>query len=226
MCFSAEASFIVGGSLVVIGTAIIKRIHAKNEIPVALIPLIFAAQQTMEGLLWISLDSDNLQAQFWLSNSYGVFVGVIWPLYVPFAIYFAETDNTRKKIIAFIGLSGLLLALYTVIGIARQPVTAEIINNSIYYEHDVHIYPVVIIFYLVSYQSGKDVEGEPVAHGTGAIKEGRAFTQAVERFRHQHEERAHDAQPMAKGMSAARFGDDFIGDVHAAKDEDDDKADF
>ncbi|MCB1984209.1 MAG: hypothetical protein H6936_08875 [Burkholderiales bacterium] len=150
MCFSAEASFIVGGSLVVIGTAIIKRIHAKNEIPVALIPLIFAAQQTMEGLLWISLDSDNLQAQFWLSNSYGVFVGVIWPLYVPFAIYFAETDNTRKKIIAFIGLSGLLLALYTVIGIARQPVTAEIINNSIYYEHDVHIYPVVIIFYLVS----------------------------------------------------------------------------
>ncbi|MCP5244620.1 MAG: hypothetical protein H6937_01140 [Burkholderiales bacterium] len=150
MCFSAEASFIVGGSLLVVGAAIIKRIDAKKDIPVALVPFIFAAQQIVEGLLWLSIDSGNPQAQFWLSNSYGVFVGVIWPLYVPFAIYFAETDNTRKKIIAFIGISGLLLALYTVIGIARQPITAEIINDNIYYEHDVHIYPLVIVLYLIS----------------------------------------------------------------------------
>ena len=51
MCFSAEASFIVGGSLVLIGAAIIKKVHYKRDIPVALIPLIFAAQQIIEGLL-------------------------------------------------------------------------------------------------------------------------------------------------------------------------------
>ena len=150
MCFSAAASFIVGGSLLVVGTVIIKKVHLKKDIPVALIPLIFAAQQIVEGLVWLSLDSNNLQAQFWLSNSYGVFVGVIWPLYVPFAIYFAETDNKRKKLIALIGLSGLLLALYTVFGIVSQPVTAEIINDNIYYEHDIHIYPLIIVLYLIS----------------------------------------------------------------------------
>ncbi|GJL74054.1 DUF6629 family protein [Nitrosomonas sp.] len=148
MCFSAEASFIVGGSLVLIGAAIIKKVHYKRDIPVALIPLIFAAQQIIEGLLWVSLNNGDLQAQFWLSHIYGVFVGVIWPLYVPFAIYCTETDRIRRKIIAAAGLAGLTLAIYTIDGIVSQPISVKIINNHIYYEHDIHIYPLVIMIYL------------------------------------------------------------------------------
>ena len=151
MCFSAEASFIVGSSLVVIGAAIIKKIQYKKDIPVALIPLIFAAQQILEGLLWVSLVNDNLQAQFWLSHIYAVFVGVIWPLYVPFAIYCAEeASNIRRKIIASAGIAGLALALYTIGSIVSQPVTVEIIHNHIYYERDIHFYPVVIALYLLA----------------------------------------------------------------------------
>lgn len=64
MCFSAEANFIVGGSLIIVGAAIIKKVRNDKDLPVALIPLIFAAQQITEGLLWISLTHEDLnQAQ-------------------------------------------------------------------------------------------------------------------------------------------------------------------
>ncbi|HBV20800.1 MAG TPA: hypothetical protein DEF07_03650 [Nitrosomonas sp.] len=89
-----------------------------------------------------------MQAQFWLSHVYGVFVGVIWPFYVPFAIYCTETDRIRRKIIAAAGLAGLTLAIYTSVGIVSQPISVEIINNHIYHEHDIHIYPLLIMIYL------------------------------------------------------------------------------
>lgn len=105
----------------------------------------------MEGLLWISLSHNGTaQSQFWLSNIYGVFIGIIWPLFAPFAVYQAETDNIRKKIIAIIGIAGLGLAVYTAIGLANEPIIAEIIHHSINYKHRVSSYQLVIILYLLA----------------------------------------------------------------------------
>ncbi len=151
MCFSAEASFIVGGTLLLIGASTIKKAHHKKDLPIALIPLIFALQQIIEGLLWIVLKDGNMpQAQFLLSNTYGIFIGVIWPLYAPYAVYSAETNIKRRKIIASVGVTGLGLAIYTIIGLTNQPIVAEIINHSINYKHDVDGYQIVIVMYLLA----------------------------------------------------------------------------
>ncbi len=151
MCFSAEASFIVGGGLLIVGAATIKKAHYRKDLPIALIPLIFALQQITEGSLWITLENGNMpQTQFWLSNIYGVFIGVIWPLYAPFAVYSAETDRKRRKLIASVGIAGLGLAVYTIIGLINQPVVAEIINHNISYEHDVNYDQIVLVMYLLA----------------------------------------------------------------------------
>lgn len=151
MCFSAEASFIVGGALLIVGVATFRKTTHNKDLPVALIPLIFAIQQIIEGYLWVSLThNDAPQTQFWLSNIYGVFIGVIWPLFAPFAVYCAETNHKRRKIIAFAGVAGIGLALYTLIGLTNQPITAEIIHHSINYKHDVGGYQFVIILYLLA----------------------------------------------------------------------------
>jgi uncharacterized protein DUF6629 len=150
MCFSAEASFMVGGTLLIIGAATIQKTKYKKDILVAFIPFIFAIQQITEGLLWVSLTNNMLYAQFWLSNIYGIFIGVIWPVYAPFAVYRTETNVTRRKIIATIGVVGVGLAVYTLIGLASQPITAQVINHSIHYEHDVAAYQFVIVMYLLA----------------------------------------------------------------------------
>lgn len=151
MCFSAEASFMVGGALLIAGIATIRKTVHKKDLPIALIPLIFAIQQIIEGFLWVSLIHDSTpQTQFWLSNIYGVFIGVIWPLFAPFSVYCAETNSKRRKIIVSLGIAGVGLMIYTIIGLANQPIVAEIINHSINYKHDVGIYQLVIILYLLA----------------------------------------------------------------------------
>ncbi|WP_107793987.1 DUF6629 family protein [Nitrosomonas aestuarii] len=42
------------------------------------------------------------------------------------------------------------MARHTIGGIINQPISVEIINNHIYYEHDIHIYPLVILAYLLA----------------------------------------------------------------------------
>lgn len=151
MCFSAEASFIVGGALLVVGVTTARKTIYQKELPIAMIPFIFAIQQLVEGFLWVSLtNSDTSQIPFWLSNIYGVFIGIIWPLFAPFAVYCAETNSKRRKIIASIGITGIGLAIYTVMGLIKQPIVAEIINHSINYKHDVANYQLVIVFYLLA----------------------------------------------------------------------------
>ncbi len=152
MCFSAEASFIVGSVLLVTGAATVQKVAHKKDLPLALIPLIFAAQQLVEGFLWLALtnDSASQSPHYWLSNIYGIFVGIIWPLFAPFAIYCTETSHLRRKIIASIGVAGFALAIYTIIGIAAQPITAEIVHHSIRYEHDVKGHQIVIVLYLLA----------------------------------------------------------------------------
>lgn len=151
MCFSAEASFIVSGTLLVIGVTTVRKTIYQKDLPIAIIPFIFAIQQLVEGLLWVSLNNnDTSQIPFWLSNIYGVFIGIIWPLFAPFAVYCAETDSKRRKIIASIGMAGLGLAIYTGIGLAVEPIIAEIINHSINYKHHVGVYQLVIVLYLLA----------------------------------------------------------------------------
>lgn len=151
MCFSAEASFIVGGTLLAVGIATARKAIHKKDLPMAFIPLLFSIQQLIEGFLWLILADSSMQTtQHWLATIYGVFVGIIWPLFAPFAIYSMETGHQRRKIIAAMGAAGLVLAGYTLIGLINQPVSVEIINHSLYYKHDIEETQLLIILYLLA----------------------------------------------------------------------------
>ena len=51
MCFSATASFLAAGATFAVGAAALSRIGSPKEIPMASMPMIFAAQQAIEGVL-------------------------------------------------------------------------------------------------------------------------------------------------------------------------------
>ena len=53
MCFSATASFLAAGVTGAIEVVAIARTRRASEAPLAAAPLIFAAQQGIEGLLWL-----------------------------------------------------------------------------------------------------------------------------------------------------------------------------
>ena len=151
MCFSAEASFIVSGTLSIIGISTIKQAQLKKDWFIAIIPLIFALQQLTEGLLWVALqnpDSELAQTTHWLAGLYGIFIGVIWPVFAPLAIYREEGDAQTKRVVASMLLAGVGLAAYTIIGMIQEPIVASIINHSIHYAHQVEGQQFVLAMYL------------------------------------------------------------------------------
>jgi hypothetical protein len=54
MCFSANASFAASGVLAAVGAASIRETKTKRGLLYAFIPLIFAIQQFVEGLQWLT----------------------------------------------------------------------------------------------------------------------------------------------------------------------------
>lgn len=95
MCFSASASFIAGASLSVVGGLTIKKAKKKSEIPFVSIPLLFGIQQTIEGIVWLSFNSPLLNTI--TTYSYIMFSHVLWPIFVPFSLFFIEQNHFQKK---------------------------------------------------------------------------------------------------------------------------------
>ena len=149
MCFSATASFSAGIVLTVIGIASIKKVQNPSQSLFASIPLIFAAQQIVEGFLWLNLPSpDNPLLNQSLIYAFLVVAQVIWPIWVPLSIYKLTPKADRKtiqKILVGIGIfTGTCLAIFLMFFDA----TAKIHGNHVLYNQT---YPETIRYIGVSF---------------------------------------------------------------------------
>ena len=55
MCFSANASFISGSVLTIVGVATVLKAKTPSQAAFGSVPFIFAIQQFSEGFVWLSL---------------------------------------------------------------------------------------------------------------------------------------------------------------------------
>lgn len=134
MCFSATASFVAAAITGGIGLFTLGRVTTRAEAPLAAVPLIFAVQQTIEGSLWLTLDagppsglSDGLTYAFLLLAE------VWWPIFVPIAVYFAEPDRLRRRLLAPVIVLGLAVGLFLLWSILTHAHRAQIIDEHMVY---------------------------------------------------------------------------------------------
>jgi hypothetical protein len=132
MCFSASVSFAAGVSLIAFGVVTVKMVKHQSEIPFAMIPLLFGAQQIVEGMLWLSFRFDAHMLNVVMTYLFTLFSHVLWPSYLPFAIGLIEPVVWRKKVIWGFQAIGLSLSLYLLYSIVRFPVISEISENMVY----------------------------------------------------------------------------------------------
>lgn len=132
MCFSATASFIAGASLLAIGLLTIKQVRQKNEIPFALIPILFGVQQLIEGVLWLSFKFNAPLINVIMTYSFTLFSHVLWPIFVPFSIGLLESVPWRKKVIRVFQITGGVVGLYLFYFIVSHPITSEINVHVLY----------------------------------------------------------------------------------------------
>ena len=60
----------------------------------ALIPILFAVQQAIEGLQWLA-PHPSLESQI-LGYAYLCFAFLLWPIYIPVAVHAMETNRKQK----------------------------------------------------------------------------------------------------------------------------------
>jgi hypothetical protein len=135
MCFSATASFSAAGLLTLAGAATLSKARDVRERPLAAVPLIFALQQGIEGLLWLTVPSGH-PAGRGFATAFAVLALIVWPLFTPLAVGLAETMRNRRRLILGLTGPGLGVAGYSALDIWRHPYMAWPAAHSLVYIND------------------------------------------------------------------------------------------
>lgn len=112
MCFSATASFTASVSLSVLGIATLTQTTSRNQLLLAAFPLLFASQQLLEGIVWLTLGQPLTPVHFMATYGFLAFATGLWLIFCPLSVYYLEQNPNRKKLIVGLTILGLSLGIY------------------------------------------------------------------------------------------------------------------
>lgn len=127
----------------------IRRSKSKSELPYAAIPMVFAIQQIIEGGLWLDLQ-DNPATAHLLTILYLLFSNVLWPFYLPLAVWLIESSPARRRAMAYPLAAGAAIALFFLYKIITHPVSAAIEGAHIRYDLPHHHQDLAFSFYALA----------------------------------------------------------------------------
>lgn len=151
MCFSATASFLTAAVTGAAGVLALQRTQTRREVPLATVPLIFAAQQAVEGALWLTLPvaPDSLTCAA-LTNTFLIFALLFWPVFAPLSALSIEADPWRRKAIMACTLVGAGVSLYLLSILLNSANTALLKDGHIIYDSQPPPARAVGILYLIA----------------------------------------------------------------------------
>ncbi len=135
MCFSATASFGVGIALCATSIPVLKKVTVPKQYAFASIPLIFGAQQIIEGFVWLSLS--NPAYSYWAQTSthaFLIFAQAVWPIWVPLSIMLMEENTERKRVLKLLLGIGVAVAAFLMFAVFSKTTVAEIQEHHIVYK--------------------------------------------------------------------------------------------
>jgi len=161
MCFSATASFTASAVLGAIGTASLIKTKDRKLWPLAIVPVIFAIQQFIEGLLWLSLNG-HPEFTLPLTHLFLFFALLFWPVYFPIVAFLLEPNKIRKIILSVFCAGGAAVGVLFYISFWLHPASAQVVNQCLYYPTPV-TFPILLgyLYVLVTVGSGA-VSSRPI----------------------------------------------------------------
>jgi hypothetical protein len=182
MCFSAAGSFAVSAVLAAIGGASLARNSSRPRRMFASIPLIFAAQQAAEGVVWLTFGdpAHAILHRVAVNGFLGVAL-IVWTTWLPSSLRALENDAARRRLLTALFGFGSLVALYAAVLLTWWPPTARIVGRCLTYDHPkIHdsamfIYlcgyaiPSIIPFFVSTYRRARGIGGALVASLFAAI---------------------------------------------------------
>jgi hypothetical protein len=141
MCFSATASFTaaaVAGSIGAVTLWKAGKLGNRALLPIAAFPVLFALQQTVEGLLWLDLARPMASAcRPFLTHAFTAYAEVFWPTFAPLAAWLIEPVQWRRRLIGVCLAVGLAVSAYLLWKMLGNPYTASAATGHIVYSNGV-----------------------------------------------------------------------------------------
>ena len=150
MCFSATASFSAGAVLLGIGALTLKAARRPCEWPFAAIPLLFAIQQLIEGVIWLTFSADTPLLNTVMTHAYSFFSHVLWPVYLPVAVLMIEPPGGRRRTLTALVVTGSAVGIYLLYVLVTFPVVSRPTGQHVEYDSPHFFAAEVMTLYLVS----------------------------------------------------------------------------
>lgn len=135
MCFSAPASFAGGAVIGAVGITTVRKSNRPENRLLSIIPLLFAAQQFAEGVIWVALRSNGFP-QIFQAAAAVIFLTtalIVWPTMVPLSVYLMEKLPARKRMLALLTVAGVIVSVIYAYCMLRYSVSPQINGFHIKY---------------------------------------------------------------------------------------------
>ena len=156
MCFSATASFSAGAVLLGVGTLTLRSAlasrhsHQWRDLPFAAIPVLFAIQQLIEGVIWLTFSSEAPLLNSVMTHVYSFFSHVLWPVYVPVAVLLIEPAGWRRRGLTAFVAAGTAVGAYLLVVLVAFPIVSRPTGQHIEYVSPHFFAAVTMTLYLLS----------------------------------------------------------------------------
>jgi len=134
MCFSPEADIATGIVVTAVGIDALRHVSAREQLPLATLPLVFGAHQFIETFVWWDLQGKDPAFSGADAALLYLTIAFLLPVWVPIAIRSVEASIERRRFMAVLVVVGFLVSTVLLTTIARGPVGAEIGGRYIIYE--------------------------------------------------------------------------------------------
>jgi len=151
MCFSAEADFVSGALIGVVGVASLREVRHAREIPLAALPIAFAIHQLTEGVVWLGLEGHVPRSVSDVAMyAYLFYAWAALPFVAPLAVYLVEPVRRRRTWMAAFVALGAVVGVYLLWALVHEPVSARITGHTIDYRGVGDSGNVVTVLYVIA----------------------------------------------------------------------------
>ena len=169
MCFSAEADLV--GGLIVGAVGIDAMRHARRpfERLLATLPLVFAAHQLIESVVWWGLEG-HIEATVWHTARWlylAIAFGLL-PVLVPIAVGGIERVTHRARTVVLTAL-GAVVATLLMYSIIRGPITAVVEGHHIAYTVELWRGGLIVFGYVAATCGSLLISGHPHVRWFGIV---------------------------------------------------------
>ncbi|MEO6777069.1 MAG: DUF6629 family protein [Kofleriaceae bacterium] len=140
VCLSPEVSFSLAGSLLVVGTYCLEKAIRTDRswVPMALVPLVFGAQQFCEGWVWTGLHRGDARLVTIAASTFLFFALCFWPVWIPFSMLLVERGRKAKLLLYTMTSVGLAMGAIVMVPLVFRPswLHVDVEAHSLHYNVD------------------------------------------------------------------------------------------